>query len=656
MNFFERQQAARRNTRMMLWLFAAAVVCIILAVDVVAMVVWLWSADSVRPRAPGVMGLLLAVPSEVLWLWSLITLAAILVVSAVEILKLRVGGGDAVARMLGARRVAPGSSEPLERRLLNVVEEMAIASGARVPAVYVMDGESGINAFAAGYDVSRSVVAVTRGTLETLNRDELQGVVGHEFSHIVNGDMALNIRMIGVLAGIVFIGSVGGFLMRVAADSDRREALALMLFGASLLCIGYIGLFFARLIKASVSREREYLADASSVQFTRNPDGLAGALDQIRASGRTSLIRSRRAEDVSHLFFGQGVAMTLSSLFATHPPLDERIRRVQPSFQSSAYRGKRVAAEGPGADAADSGAMMEFAGASDARAGDDRQAWGRSAIESVALVGSVDPRKVDAAQRILAALGPALLDTVRQPEGAAAVIVALALARDDVVMDEQLLAARTAGAGRIALAAGPVARELRTVGPGYFLPLADLALPALKVAPPDLQAELLKALQAVIHADRRVSMFGYVLFTLVRTQLEPRRAGSPARYKNLAEVKDDVVFLLSLVTHAGARRGLEAAPELAAAFAAGAAPMGIEGALLLRKEAIGLPQANAVLDRLRDLAPLPKALLVKGLFATVTADGTIRVIEAALMRMVGAVLDCPLPPLLESLEPDKLAA
>src|SRR6185503_3058871 len=189
-----------------------------------------------------------------------------------------------------------------------------------------------------------SVVAVTRGTLESLNRDELQGVVAHEFSHILHGDMRLNIRMIGILAGIVFIGSIGEFIMRnVRGGSDNRGALPIFLGGLALLLIGYIGLFFARLIKAAVSRQREFLADASSVQFTRNPDGIAGALDQIRVSGAGTLIQGRYAEEMSHMFFGQSVKMQLAGLLQTHPALEERIRRVHPRFQPATYRGHRAA-------------------------------------------------------------------------------------------------------------------------------------------------------------------------------------------------------------------------------------------------------------------------------------------------------------------------
>src|SRR5512147_84065 len=216
--FFEHQQIARRNTRVMVALFLAAVVGVVLAVDVVLGIAYLWGnselgAANPPGRTPGLGAFVAAVPGE-LYVWGAIgTAALIFIVSTVNVTKLA-DGGEAVARMVAARRVMPDTRDPLERRLLNVVEEMAIASGVRVPGVYVMDGEAGINAFAAGYEAADCVVAVTRGTLETLNRDELQGVVAHEFSHILNGDMRLNVRMIGVLAGIVFIGSVGEFIMR----------------------------------------------------------------------------------------------------------------------------------------------------------------------------------------------------------------------------------------------------------------------------------------------------------------------------------------------------------------------------------------------------------------------------------------------------------
>ena len=282
MTFFEHQSHARRNTRVMVLLFAAAVIAVVVSVDLVLGALYVWSNDELFT--------LKAVPAGVYIGGAAGTAALILAVSLFNVARLA-EGGVAVARMVGARRVPPDTAEPLERRLRNVVEEMAIAAGVRVPEVYVMDGERAINAFAAGWDVSGAVVAVTRGTLERLTRDELQGVVAHEFSHILNGDMRLNIRMLGVLAGIVFIGSIGEFVMRSVRESrDSKGVSGIFLFGLALFIIGYVGLFCARLIKAAVSRQREFLADASSVQFTRNPDGIAGALDQIKSSAAGTLI------------------------------------------------------------------------------------------------------------------------------------------------------------------------------------------------------------------------------------------------------------------------------------------------------------------------------------------------------------------------------
>src|SRR5262245_8344336 len=268
----------------MVVLFAAAVLAVIVAVDLVVGAVYVWNGEFYTPagRTPSFAAMMAAVPAGVYGSGALATALVILLVSLFNIARLG-EGGVAVARMVGARRVAPDTADALERRLRNVVEEMAIASGVRVPEVYVMDGERGINAFAAGWDVSGAVVAVTRGTLESLTRDELQGVIAHEFSHILNGDMRLNVRMIGVLAGIVFIGSIGEFIMRSMRGS-RDGKSGLVLAGLALFIIGYVGLFFARLIKSSIARQREFLADASSVQFTRNPDGIAGALDQIKSS------------------------------------------------------------------------------------------------------------------------------------------------------------------------------------------------------------------------------------------------------------------------------------------------------------------------------------------------------------------------------------
>ncbi|HJV11747.1 MAG TPA: M48 family metallopeptidase, partial [Burkholderiales bacterium] len=561
-------------------------------------------------------------------------------------------GGTAVASLVGAQRVATDTADPLERRLRNVVEEMAIASGVRVPEVYVMDAESGINAFAAGWDVSGAMVAVTRGTLERLTRDELQGVVAHEFSHILNGDMRLNVRMIGVLAGIVALGSIAEFMMRGAAEADDiRASVPLFLAGGALFIIGYVGLFFARLIKAAVSREREFLADASSVQFTRNPDGIAGALDQIGASGAGTLIHARYAEEMSHMFFGQSIRMRFASLFDTHPPLEERIRRAHPRFIREDYRKRREVGLAANPMTPEPSQPVPPAGR---RAADLGTAWGRTAMESALLVGTVDAAKVDYAARLLGSLPAALRDSLKEPEGACAALLSLLLAPKREVMQQQLDAMAAVGLGELAQRAAAAAAFTRSLSPAFHLPVIDLALPAVKAAPEEAKRKVLSGVEAVINADRRVSLHEFVVLTLVRHQLAPAQKAAGGR--KIESLKQETAVAIALVAHAGTR--IDAAGPRAAALkramSAGADAVGL--ATLPQHEALSLEQAASALAALKSLAPFEKARLIKGLFAAVTADGVIRVGEAELMRLVGAVLDCPLPPLLDEIDPAALAA
>jgi Zn-dependent protease with chaperone function len=647
--FFEQQHLARRNTRVMTILFVLATIAVILAVDLVAGTAyvftsgWLGEATVAQRYA--------AVP-HALYLWaSLGTGLVIFAVSAFKVTQLG-GNGAAVAEMVGARRIEPGTREPLERRLLNTVEEMAIAAGVRVPAVYVMDAERGINAFAAGWDSNSCVVTVTRGALDTLSRDELQGEIGHEFSHIVNGDVRLNIRMLGVLAGIVFIGAIGQFLMRSMRKSEGKGAGQIFAAGLALFIIGYVGLFFARLIKAAVSRQREFLADASSVQFTRNPDGICGALDQIRAASAGAVIAGRYAEDISHMFFGQAIRVYWSGLFDTHPSLDERIRRVNPRFTPSAYRRQRAAAP-PTTGLPEETGALGLAEPAGRRLTDTGVEWGRSAGNSAKLVGTLDAGKVDYAAKLIARVPAALREMVRQPEGARAALVALLLGPKDDVMRAQLEAVKQAGAAALAAQAARAAALTGVLSPAFHLTVLDLALPAIKAAPQAAKDELMVALEAVINADRRVTVHELVILTLVRHQLA-LPAKPPATDRNLGDVRADVLVVLSLVAHAGVRSDATGAREDAVrtAMNAGLAELGLPEAAAA---SLSLDAVSSALTNLKRLRPLEKARLVKGLFATVSADGTIRVIEAELMRLVGAVLDCPLPPLIDAIDPTALA-
>ncbi len=605
MDFFGHQEAARRNTRVLVLLYALAVLAVVAAVTAVIAGAYLYARAAEQPGPVS----FAVVPPGLLWGGALGTLAVILAVTLVQSARLG-GGGEAVARMAGARPVSPETTDPLERRLLNVAEEMAIAAGVRVPKAYVMAGEPGINAFAAGTEVSNAVVAVTRGALETLNRDELQGVIGHEFSHILHGDMRLNIRMIGVLAGIVFIGSIGRFAMHATGRGGgrRQGAAAVFAAGLALFIIGYTGLFFARLIKASIARQREFLADASSVQYTRNPDGIAGALDQIGASTRGTLIASRSAEELSHMYFGESVKLWLSGIFATHPPVDERIRRVHPGFERSQYRSRRApAAPQPDEDAARRREAAEGVLATAVLAG---HAWGRTPQASAELVGTLDADKVAKAQRLLDALPEAQREALHHPQKAKVVVLDLLRPRVDGTSTDVAL----------------------------HLPLVDLALPALKQLGETERREFLAVVEGVIRADQRVSLHEFVLLTLLRHQLAP--AAPVPGGRRIEALREESLALLSLIAHAGHA-------DTAAAFGAGIAQLGLRDAALLPREKITPQAAGEALDRLRGLAPLAKALLVKAMFAVATFDGTIRLGEAELLRVTGAVLDCPLPPLLD---------
>ena len=334
MDFFAQQAKVRRTSRRLVALFVLAVVSIVVVIDGVAgLLLGLFSQRPDLDYASDVAG----VAPVTQWDWqtllliSAVVLATILVGSLYRVLTLR-GGGAAVARAMGATPVPTDTTDPVWRRLRNVIEEIAIASGVPVPDIFVMEREPGINAFAAGYTPADAAVCVTQGCLDKLTRDELQGVIAHEFSHVLNGDMRLNIRLMGLLFGILVLGIIGRVIIEASAQStsarrssDRNGgAAALALAGLTLLIVGYVGFFFGRLIQAAVSRSRESLADASAVQFTRQTAGIAGALKKIAALAEGSQLQAHNKQEVAHMLFGEGGGVL--RLFATHPPLPERIR------------------------------------------------------------------------------------------------------------------------------------------------------------------------------------------------------------------------------------------------------------------------------------------------------------------------------------------
>ena len=324
MDFFAHQDQARKHTKVLVVYFVIAVACIIASVYLASLVIFYGTQSQQQPGNP--------TPELVLWdpkifLYAMLgTLGVVIVGSLYKTVELA-KGGSAVAESLGGRLISPNPTNPDERKLRDVIEEMAIASGVSVPKIYVLDEDEGINAFAAGHAPGDAAIGVTRGCMTLLNRDELQGVIGHEFSHLLNGDMRLNLRVMGVIFGILCLAVIGRILLY---SRGRRDKNPLMLLGLALIIIGAIGTFFGRLIQAAISRQREFLADASSVQFTRNPAGLSGALQKIGGVG--SRIESPHAGEANHMFFSDGLGKSFFRMMDTHPPLEERIRAIDPGW------------------------------------------------------------------------------------------------------------------------------------------------------------------------------------------------------------------------------------------------------------------------------------------------------------------------------------
>ena len=626
MNFFEHQAAARRTSAWLVVLFALAVLGIVLAVDAVA-----WVAT----RSPGALAF-----------FSLATLATIGCGSLYRIASLR-GGGEPVALQMGGVPVPEDTGDPNLRRLRNVVEEIAIASGVPVPRIYVLEHEAGINAFAAGYSPSDAVVAVTRGALDRLNRDELQGVVAHEFSHILNGDMRLNIRLIGVLFGILMIGLIGRKILEGGRYTRGRGAAAAFGFALAALAIGYIGLFFGRMIKAGVSRSRESLADASAVQFTRQTVGLAGALKKIGGLAEGATLNDRaNAEEVSHMLFGEG--LSLSDLFATHPPLLKRIQALEPSFrgeQLEQLRSKWFAAAPVGLDEDALLGLDVIAGAHLPNATRELHVTPPMVAAQVASPAADDYRRADA---IASGIPDALRDLAAQREAVMPLLLGLLLADDEALAARQHveIAARL-GPDAAAHAVRIHQQLVADLHPMLRLPLAALAFPVLRLRPrPQLDA-FMDTVHAVVNADGQVSLFEYCLGRLLTVQV--RESLDPGRYSRFGPrkpgaVKTEIATLLAVVAQAGNQESTDTARR---AYLAGMLRVLPNEHIAYAPPANGVLALDEVWGPLDRLDPLAKQMLVEAVTAAISNDGRISVAESELLRTICSVLHCPLPPMLE---------
>ncbi len=634
MNFFEHQDIARRQSKRLVFLFVLAVLAIVVSVDLLLLLTFGGLGEGKSPLGPVLFA-------------TFVTLAVIGCASLFRTASLR-SGGAAVAHQLGATPVPEDTTDFNLRRLRNVVEEIAIASGVPVPQIFVLEQEAGINAFAAGYAPSDAAVTVTRGALNRLNRDELQGVIAHEFSHILNGDMRLNIRLIGLLFGILVLAIMGRKILETGRFSRSKNNGPVLAVALGLLVIGYVGLFFGRMIKAGISRQREYLADASAVQFTRQTRGIAGALKKLAGLSEGSKLGNADAEEVSHMLFGDGVGY--SSLMATHPPLLQRIQKLEPSFKSDMLKdlAARWTMQPPVGLDEDVALGLADANAPGLPARDARMLLTPAGV--IAQVGAPQPDDYQRAGAISDAIPEVLQRAARHHEDVQAMLFGLLHASSGPTRDRQQFELKARTDERTAQQALDYAERMVDLNPALRLPLASLALPLLRRRPrPEVQ-QFMDSVYALVHADGEVNLFEYCLGHLLRTQLQesldPVRSWVPGN-KRLNQCTAPAVTLLATIAQAGhgnpadAQRAYIAGltrvfPRLNAAYAPPADTLA------------ALDAAWPVLDTLE---PLGKELLIEGLVAAISNDGQVTVTESELLRTVCACLHCPLPPLLERSPP-----
>ena len=668
MDFFERQHQAKKKTGYLVFLFCVSVLLISLLNHL--LIATVIGASS---GAEGELGFVTTAYTDPV-LAGLVFLGTFAVIGMAGLFR-RVqlsGGGSSVAAMMGGRLVNMATIDPDERKLMNVVEEMAIASSVPVPEVYVMDGEEGINAFAAGYTLDDAVIGVTEGCMRRLQRDELQGVIAHEFSHILNQDMRLNLRLIAVIFGLVALAVLGRVLLRIgfysSGNRSRRSseggggsaALAIGIIGLGLMATSGLGILMGNLIKSAVSRQREYLADSSAVQYTRNPEGLAGALKKIGAlSSGSRLLNTPNAAEASHMFFGAALSQSWFSITSTHPPLLERILLLEPSFDGD-YSGVKFEERRSSAAKPDSKARRTQAGIPIPGVGDalgqalppvimGLAAAGQVQVGSAAAVadsiGNPTQQHIDFAAALLASLPEAVRAAAHDTHDACALVFALLLdPKDGPVQKKQLGQVDKLFGEQMAKATLKLSADVASLDPRAKLPVADLAVGSLRRMAKDQFERFTKLLESLAAADEKIDLFEFSLSKLVIRHLEPhfvKQQKKTARYYSLKKLSHECsVLISSLACTAGSND-----ETIQTAYDAGASHLAATRLTQLPDVDCGLQELDQALVTLDGVAINLKRKLIEAAAATVSADGYLQIQEAELLRAISDSLGCPMPPL-----------
>ena len=639
MNFFESQDTAKRNTGKLILLFSLAVLSLVVMANLLVMVAF----GLLGEEGPSISSM-----SSLQFDWQTFLVVGVIVTSIVLIGSLYKigalsGGGARIAEMMSGRLLLAGSGDLGERRVLNVVEEMAIASGTPVPPVYLME-EAGINAFAAGYSPSDAVIGVTRGTIDTLSRDQLQGVIAHEFSHILHGDMRINIRLIGVLHGIMVLGIIGYHLLRGGAHGHRsKNSGGIVFLGLGLMVVGFVGTFFGNLIKAAVSRQREFLADASAVQFTRNPNGIAGALMRIANHTERSYLNNPSVAEISHALFEEAKVSPLSRIYATHPSLEKRIVAIIPAWDGSLDLIRKTIPE-PEPDKARETELSKQQKMTAILTG----ATGVLVTDAmISQVGNPNADHLQYAVEIRKQIPTVFLDAAREPSSARAVIYYLVLARTDSTRQLQMaLLEDGADVGVYQELQTLVAADSKGQGiePQHRLPLVEIVIASLRQLSSN-QYELFRNnFSELIAVDKKMNLLEWTLQKIVFHHLDsvflkqkPHKLGK----KDLKSCQTSMSLLLSILAHSNRQKGISTDQ----AFGCGALKLDMD-LQIVPIASIDFEALNEALAELILLKPLQKPALLKAFAACVTADQEVEPIEAELMRAIAATIDCPMPPII----------
>lgn len=674
MDFFQREDRARKHTTYLVFLFLLAIIGIVLAIYTVIALYVIYQASNSASHGYNQLpdGSLAPLPG----LWNpplfesvaFVVLAIVLGGCLVRMSELR-DGGSAIASMLRARPVDINTSDLDERKLLNVVEEMSIASGTPVPQVFVMNDEQGINACAAGYSRSDTAVIVSRGAIVQLSRDELQGVIAHEYSHICNGDMRLNMRLLALIFGIICIAEIGRILLTPSRYGNGRGAGSLFFFGLAIMAIGGIGVFFGKMIQAAISRQREFLADASAVQYTRNPNGIGGALKKIGGYSFQSYLETGKAPQVSHFFFGDPVASSwFTGVFATHPPLPDRIRAIDPSFNGD-LSGYVSVPSSSGATVPLAASVTDLLDANALSFRDPSALPTRSLIpapirerttaplskavptvprSTIGSVGQPDEASLNYARALKANLPESLITASRETVGAGALIYAVILSREPLSQEQQLKALKKASSPTVYNEIVSLMPAVFSLSPSSRLPLVDLSIPALRQLSPGQYQQFRDGIDMLIECDHKLGFFEFVVQKIVCHTLDPyfKRSKRPAViFNSLQPLAPDFALVLSMFAYLP--KGTP--DQIQSAFDSGTNGLDIASGTVTLIDYVqcNLNMLDKALLRFSQASLPVTQALIEAASRIVLHDSNVDEEEFEMLRAVASALDCPIPPAIQ---------